>query len=233
MGACELPWLAKRFSHSILKTALELCIPQLVTDSDRLLAIGDPQTPKASSPKVVASIRRGLSGANLALEDLASLPNTSTELQTIAMVFPGESELMLQTSATEQNVRAALVSSPGILTFATHGLVSGELKNLNESALLLTPGADAKNSFDDGLLTTSEIADLSISAKFISLSACNTAIYEPGLFTKQIGGLTAAFQLAGLEPFLEHFGLLKQVARSWSILISMRATNSKGDFSRR
>ena len=99
MGLGELPWLAKTFSHSIMKSAVELYIPQLVTDSDRL-AIGECK--KRHRPRSGCQKRLG---ANLELEDLASLPNTSTELQTIASVF--DTELMLQASATEQNARSS------------------------------------------------------------------------------------------------------------------------------
>jgi len=87
-----------------------------------------------------------------------------------------------------------------VIAFATHGLVSGELRGLSQAALVLTPPAAASDE-DDGLLTASEIADLDLHADWIILSACNTAssgsANEP-LFS----GLAQAFTQAGARSLL-------------------------------
>ena len=87
------------------------------------------------------------------------------------------------------------------ISFATHGVIAGELENLSESALVLTPKSK-NNSDDDGLLTANEIADLSISTNFVSLSACNTAIYDTTFFQEETQGLTNGFLLAGAQTVL-------------------------------
>lgn len=82
-----------------------------------------------------------------------------------------------------------------VISFATHGLVTGELKGLPEPALVLTPPAEG-TAADDGLLTASEIAQLDLRADWVVLSACKTAAGgEPG--AEGLSGLAKAFFYAG------------------------------------
>jgi hypothetical protein len=87
------------------------------------------------------------------------------------------------------------------VSFATHGLIQGELSGLRESALVLTPES-ASDTFNDGLFTASEIADLSLSADLVTLSACNTAAYDSAFFQSEVQGLTDAFSIAGVPAVL-------------------------------
>ena len=74
--------------------------------------------------------------------------------------------------------RAELLSAPlpesRILYFATHGLVSGDIPDLTEAALVLTPSAN-----DNGLLKASDVAQLHLNASWVVLSACNTQVGIP------------------------------------------------------
>jgi CHAT domain-containing protein len=65
------------------------------------------------------------------------------------------------------------LSNYRVITFATHGLVAGDLTNA-EPALVLTP-PETGTELDDGLLTSSEVAQLKLNADLVILSACNTA----------------------------------------------------------
>ena len=84
--------------------------------------------------------------------------------------------------ATVSKVKAASGSGElaraRVVHFATHGLLAGETamfaKNKAEPALLLTPPAEASEE-DNGLLTASEVAQLSLDADWVVMSACNTA----------------------------------------------------------
>lgn len=87
-----------------------------------------------------------------------------------------------------------------VVSFATHGLVAGELKGLPEPALVLTPPAEGTED-DDGLLMASEIGQLDLSADWVVLSACNTAAGgEPG--AEGLSGLAKAFFYAGSRGLL-------------------------------
>jgi CHAT domain-containing protein len=83
-----------------------------------------------------------------------------------------------------------------IIQFATHGLMSGELKGLAEPALVLTP-PPAATPDDDGLLTASKIATLSLNADWVVLSACNTAAGDGTADRDGLSGLAKAFFYAG------------------------------------
>jgi CHAT domain-containing protein len=87
-----------------------------------------------------------------------------------------------------------------IIYFATHGLVAGDIKGLGEPSLALTLPQQPTEK-DDGLLTASEIAALSLNADWVVLSACNTiAGDKPG--AEALSGLARAFFYAGARALL-------------------------------
>ena len=99
-----------------------------------------------------------------------------------------------------------------IIQFATHGLVSGELKGLAEPALGLTPPLKA-TADDDGLLTASKIAALKLNADWVVLSACNTAAGDGIPGAGGLSGLARAFFYAGARSVLvSHWSTRSQAA---------------------
>ena len=88
-----------------------------------------------------------------------------------------------------------------ILAFATHGLVSGEMKGLAEPALVFTP-PESGTEADDGLLTASEIATLELDADWVILSACNTAAADGTPGAEGLSGMAKAFFYAGARALL-------------------------------
>ena len=118
---------------------------------------------------------RGLAN-RAAIEDLDRLPETADELRIVAKALGNvRSTILLGSHATEHELRKQQLSNYHVISFATHALVAGGLDGLTEPALVLTPGNDAHNSKNDGLLTASEIGNLSLDANLVILSACNTA----------------------------------------------------------
>lgn len=96
-------------------------------------------------------------------------------------------------------MKAADLGQVGLLYFATHGLVSGDAVGeaaLAEPALALTPGGG-----EDGFLTASEIAELHLNARFVVLSACNTAAGDPP-GAEALSGLVQSFLYAGARGLL-------------------------------
>lgn len=128
---------------------------------------------------------------------LPALPETASEVQHMAasITAPGNL-LLLGAQATEAAVKAADLSGYGLLAFATHGLKAGELEGLAEPALALTPGGG-----EDGLLTASEVANLTLDAGWVILSACNTASGESA-GAEGFSGLARAFFYAGARSLL-------------------------------
>ena len=64
-------------------------------------------------------------------------------------------------NATEKNFKKLKNLSSEIITFATHGLTSGSVNDLNQSALLMTPPKEIIEE-DDGLLKADEIIKIKI-----------------------------------------------------------------------
>ncbi|MEM6276916.1 MAG: CHAT domain-containing protein [Pseudomonadota bacterium] len=130
---------------------------------------------------------------------LAPLPETRDELVELnGLVGGGEGTLLLGGAATEARLSDGTLSTASVIAFATHGLMGGEAEGLREPALALTPavaGTLEVTGPDDGLLTTSEIAQMELRADWVLLSACNTASGEEG--AEGLSGLARAFFYAG------------------------------------
>lgn len=165
--------------------------------------------------------RSALRGEIFDIADVASmpsLPSALTELASIGSAFPqGEAMLITGEAATETGVRAAPLRDFRVLAFATHGLVSGQIRGLDEPALVLTPGSALDGPSNDGLLKASEIVDLDLEADWVILSACNTAAGD-GRGAATYNGLARAFQLAGARSLLlSHWPVRDDAAASISV----------------
>jgi len=130
------------------------------------------------------------------------LPETAQELQTIARTLGApKGSIFLREEATEKKVKSMELNHAKILAFATHGLISGEMKGLAEPALVLTP-PKVGSLEDDGLLTASEIAQLKLDADLVILSACNTASSDGKPGAEGLSGLARSFFYAGARSLL-------------------------------
>ena len=136
------------------------------------------------------------------LAQLPRLPDTATELKSIAVALQADPArvLNLGKDANEKNVKTTDLSRFRIIAFATHGLVPGELDGLTQPALALTAPAVA-DSDGDGLLTMEEILSLKLDADWVVLSACNTAA-GTAAGAEAASGLGRAFFYAGTRALL-------------------------------
>jgi CHAT domain-containing protein len=87
-----------------------------------------------------------------------------------------------------------------VLHFATHGTLSGEIKNTSEPGLILTPPKEQSDE-DDGYLSASEVAALKLDADWVILSACNTAAGSSDK-AEALSGLARAFIYGGARALL-------------------------------
>jgi len=131
---------------------------------------------------------------------LAALPETTGEVRAVSAALGArEGALRDGEAASEAAVKRAELSRYGVLYFATHGLVAGDVLDgaaLGEPALALTAGGG-----EDGLLRASEIARLTLDADLVVLSACNTAVGD-GAGGEALSGLAQAFTYAGARALL-------------------------------
>jgi CHAT domain-containing protein len=137
-----------------------------------------------------------------AVRKLSPLPETAEELRTIAKILgAGDTDLLLGEQASEPALRKIRLDKYRVIEFATHGLMSGDLKGLAEPALVLTPPSEATPD-NDGLLTASKIASLKLNADWVVLSACNTAASDGTPDAGGLSGLAKAFFYAGARSLL-------------------------------
>ena len=165
------------------------------------------------APKIVASAVGTLNGyfrgggGNVArLRRLEPLPETAAEVCSVARdLGVALDNVLLGKAATEAVIREINARDNGleryrIIHFATHGLVSGEVRGIAEPALVLSP-PDKAMPHDDGILTASEVAELKLDAEWVILSACNTAA-GTGYGSDALSGLARSFFYAGARSLL-------------------------------
>ncbi len=170
-----------------------------------------------------------------ALASLPELPGAARELQIMARNVPGERRILIGAQATEQAVKSASFGKAGVIAFATHGLVGGAYRNLVEPALVLTPPAGSASGGDDGLLTASEIAGLSLDADWVILSACDTSAGESEN-APTYSGLARAFVSAGARSLLlSHWPVRDDVASRLTLrtVMAARGRTSRAEALRR
>ena len=147
-----------------------------------------------------------------AVRNLPPLPDTADELKALSAAVNGDAKyIYLREAATEKVVKSLDLSNSRIITFATHGLIAGDLKNA-EPALVLTP-PEKGTALDDGLLTSSEVAQLKLNADLVILSACNTAAGDKADGAEGLSGLAKAFFYAGTRALLvSHWPVVSDAA---------------------
>ena len=222
----DAAWLIKRHALSVLPSvqslqALRRLAPAGVAPRP-FFGVGDPVLQGPAGPRQRSTKRSVSAPARFyrsngladirAVQELAPLPDTADEVRTIAKVLGASPDaLFLREAASETRVKAAALKEYRVVHFATHGLVAGDLSGLAEPALVLTPPAVATEA-DDGLLTASEIAALTLNADWVVLSACNTAAGS-GEGAEALSGLARAFFYAGARALLvSHWAVYSEAA---------------------
>ena len=142
---------------------------------------------------------------NLQIGNFPGLPGTLKELQMIAASWPG-AKLFTDEHATESAFKKQAPNCQ-FIHLATHGFFNEDQPAF--SFLLFMP--DASN---DGQLTVSEIYSLSLNAKLVTLSACQTGL----------GKLTSGDELTGLTRAFLYAGSRSVVASLWSVADEPTAT---------
>jgi CHAT domain-containing protein len=233
----QAPWLAKRFGLSVLPSLSSIVALRSSTGegADKpFLGIGDPllDDHPARSGKLAAAGNPGLFRNVRALKRVPdpaaspdqqrqqllqqlrsqpSLPDTAAELEAIAATLGSDknSALLLRERANEFQLKQTPLHGYQVISFATHGVLAGELGKGIEPGLILTPPAKA-SAEDDGFLSLSEVAGLKLNADWVVLSACNTAA-GADQDSDGLTGLARAFIYAGAKSLLvSHWAVSSQ-----------------------
>ncbi len=205
----NMPWLGNVIAMSTLPTVSSLRTLRQDKPPSKaswtFLGVGDPDLDgnQAASRGIVSRLyaARGIADVD-AVRALPALPETEDELIQMAKSFGmGREALLLDDDASETELRAWNLADTKVIAFATHGLVTGDIGELGEPALVLTP-PDEPSPENDGLLTASEIARLKLDADLVILSACNTAASNGTPGAAALSGLTRSFFHAGARGLL-------------------------------
>lgn len=210
----------------------------------------------AAVPDRGAFAGRCAARADALRQGFASLrPIGAKELAAAAAVMGPGSKLIEGADFSDAAITAQGSSSGGfrdyaVVHFATHGLKEGEL-DCDSPPALVTSISDSTTS--DGLLSFEEIANISLDANLVVLSACNTAAETTasrasgsGIRVRQgqaatLNGLVRAFLVAGSRAVLTtHWAIPdgfktrdgRQIAASTQLIETLfrsGATQSIGD----
>ena len=191
-----LPWFVRQASTSVLPYVGDLrrLAPQLPDRSrgGTFIGFGDPL-----------------------LNGRATTLGTGKVVETVAATFQATpNDIFLRENATKAQLAALNASgrlaTARVMMFATHALLPGNPtepeKDLGEPALELTPdpatpAAEGSLPQASALLTASDVAQLSLRADVVILSACNTGGGEKR-GDEALSGLARAFFYAGARSML-------------------------------
>ena len=207
----DLTWLNDRYEF-VYPTSVGSFVrknPKISTNKLSFLGVGNPVVAAATvSAKVEDTFAElALKGyvSRSPIHDLLPLPQSETQLRALADVFDHRPKLLLGRDALESNLYKLKLRAYSVIAFATHGVMSDSAGA--EASLILSP-PEFFTAKEDGILTTSEIARLDLSADLVILSACNTATETE---TRGLNSIAASFTHAGARNVL---------ASHWSIEVN-------------
>ena len=136
------------------------------------------------------------------LASLSRLPGTIRELQVASKLLGASpNDEMMGAAFTARNVIAAPLKDYRVLHFATHAVLPGELRCLDEAALITSVPNGATDA-SGGLLTASAIAQMDLNAELVILSACNSGGPASIGAGESLSGLARSFFFAGARSLI-------------------------------
>lgn len=135
-------------------------------------------------------ILRAVSGPKRS--ELVPLPESKSEVETIAKDLPGPSMILEGADATETRFKSLPLESTEVIHLALHGYA--DLDYPDRSALIFAPEINGTN---DGLLQVREIREMHLKSKLVTLSACDTGVGPVG--ETGVSNLVNAFIEAGAD----------------------------------
>jgi CHAT domain-containing protein len=123
---------------------------------------------------------------------LAPLPDSKLEVETIAQDLPQPSTILLGADATEARFKHLALDNTEVVHLALHGYADVDYPD--RSALIFAPDPTGA---EDGLLQVREVRHLHLNAKLVTLSACNTGVGPVG--QAGVANLVNAFIEAGAD----------------------------------
>jgi CHAT domain-containing protein/tetratricopeptide (TPR) repeat protein len=172
-------WEPSYYPSGTLLTLVRLRQPSRPTHTHPILFFGDPDYAGTGFCRLESSREEVLQ-----IADLLGVERSSPHVRL------GERACE---SAVQDLNRSGELATYRCLHFATHGVLSADVPDVGQPALVLSRSADGG---EDGFLTMDDVFGLHLDADLVVLSACDTGLGEevPG---EGIVGLTRAFLHAG------------------------------------
>jgi CHAT domain-containing protein/Flp pilus assembly protein TadD len=173
---------------------IELCEVHYGMSASALLALKE-RTPEKKHAKALLAF--GGSTFTKDQEPMPSLPNSASEIEAIAGLFPENMrDVHLEGGASEEKIKPILLEGYQIIHFAGHGL--SDIVRPFRSALILPLAAGRR---EDGQLQMGEVGQLTVDADLVVLSACRTGA---GVLERSEGplSLSRTFFYAGARSVL-------------------------------
>jgi CHAT domain-containing protein len=218
-------WLGARMDSSLVLSAASFLQSRAFKPSharETYLGFGDPELGKSNSQAFASLLKRSAEGLDApkvctstreALLELPALPDTASEVRTIAARLGSPGDTVLGGQFTDAEVRDRKdLGNYRVLYFATHALLPMPDACLPEPALVTS----AVGPGSDGLLEASDILDLKLDADLVVLSACDTG--GAGSADTASTGLQGGGEaLGGLARAMIYAGARGLVVSHWSV----------------
>jgi len=227
-------WIGKHYSLTSLPSvsSLELLATPAGDNAGEVpfVGYGDPSlddTRQESAEDGLTWFTVGRSGDVVAdgnrLRRLGRLPGTGKELSDVNTALNGHDTRYLHTGLNDDEGlfrTDPATAAASVISIATHGLLPGSGDALQEGALVFTPPANP-TTVDDGLLTSSEIAQMNLKAKWVVLSACDTATADGA--SDSLSSLARAFIFAGSQGVLASHWRIDDAATAELVRLTLTA----------
>ena len=156
-----------------------------------------PLPPRVADPNILRAMPR-LRGTEAEMREIMARLNAGARRRAVTLLG---AEAIEPAVRGDDGLGAAALQDALYVSFATHGLLSGETA-LGAAGLVLTPPSGPGTEADDGLLSAPEVAGLRLRARLVVLSACNTADERGTPGAEGLPGLASAFLLAGARGLM-------------------------------
>jgi CHAT domain-containing protein len=201
LGLPDGRWAVERAAISLVPSAavaMRLWAKPAPAGEVSLLALGDPVFASVGA-EVGPSEAEVLKSAFAAAGGLPRLAASGREVRAVARFAP-RATIRTGQAASEAFLKRAPLHEYRVLHLATHALVDDH--TIARTALALAPGEG-----EDGFLTVTEVAELTLGTDLVVLSACRTAV----------GAIVAGEGMQGLTAPLLRAGARAIAATRWPV----------------
>lgn len=209
------PWLIQRMTVAHVPAPANFVSLRKLAGGSRApqpwAGFGDP-VPITQKQALASFPAAACRSAASVLSSLPRLPGARAEIELVRRELGGAAQdALLGPAFTRDALLQMDLKAFRVLHFATHGLLPTDLNCQSEPAILVSAKAGAPDA-SGALLTASQIAQWSLDADTVILSACNTSGPDGQPAGESLSGLARSFFFAGARALMvTHWAVNDQV----------------------